>query len=311
MGVSEASGYPGAPPGWYPDPAGGPGRRWWDGYTWTEATVLPRQPPPPPWPGAAPSEGTPTESGARGVDTDPRILDATSLHVAVELRMTPLARVAVVLPAVNYLVNLIVQRVDADQWRTTGHELRVAWDDAQHNVPAPPVHTATLTPVASVVGVVTVAAIVFACIWQHRAASAARALGYPAARSPGWGVGCWFVPIVNLWMPYGAVRDCLPPGHPERARVLRWWVAWLCTAYLSLLSSVFALFSSGTALACLDPRRTGCARRHRLGAGDRRRPSARRTVTRWARWAPPEAVPESGTVSGRQPGQNGQCATSW
>ena len=130
--------------------------------------------------------------------------------------MTPLARVAVVLPAVNYLVNLIVQRVDADQWRTTGHELRVAWDDAQHQVPAPPVHTATLTPVASVVGVVTIAAIVFACIWQHRAASAARALGYPAARSPGWGVGCWFVPIVNLWMPYGAVRDCLPPGHPER-----------------------------------------------------------------------------------------------
>ncbi len=167
--------------------------------------------------------------------------------------MTPLARVAVVLPAVNYLVNLIVQRVDADQWRTTGHELRVAWDDAEHQVPAPPVHTATLTPVASVVGVVTIAAIVFACIWQYRAASAARALGYPAARSPGWGVGCWFVPIVNLWMPYGAVRDCLPPGHPERARVLWWWVAWLCTAYLSLLSSVFALFSTGAGLAVSIP----------------------------------------------------------
>jgi hypothetical protein len=100
---------------------------------------------------------------------------------------------------------------------------------------------------------VTIAAIVFACIWQYRAASAARALGYPAARSPGWGVGCWFVPIVNLWMPYGAVRDCLPPGHPERARVLRWWVAWLCTAYLSLLSSVFAFFSSGAALAVSVP----------------------------------------------------------
>ena len=39
--MSEHSGYPGAPPGWYPDPAGGPGQRWWNGYAWTEATVLP------------------------------------------------------------------------------------------------------------------------------------------------------------------------------------------------------------------------------------------------------------------------------
>lgn len=27
----------GPPAGWYPDPAGGPGRRWWDGRRWTEA----------------------------------------------------------------------------------------------------------------------------------------------------------------------------------------------------------------------------------------------------------------------------------
>src|SRR4051794_10703916 len=26
--------------GWYPDPAGGPSQRWWDGYQWTAATQL-------------------------------------------------------------------------------------------------------------------------------------------------------------------------------------------------------------------------------------------------------------------------------
>ena len=26
-----------AVPGWYPDPAGGPAMRWWDGYRWTES----------------------------------------------------------------------------------------------------------------------------------------------------------------------------------------------------------------------------------------------------------------------------------
>ncbi len=257
--MSQASGYPGAPPGWYPDPAGGPGRRWWDGYAWTEATVLPQLPPPPPsaspspWPEAVPPAGLPTGPAPWAVASERLNLQTTSSRVSDELRMTPLARVAVVLPAVDYVVNLVSQRVDAGQWRTTGHELRVAFHDAQHGVQAPPLHTATLSPVAVVVGMVMVAAIVFACIWQHRAASAARSLGYPATRSPAWGVGCWFVPIVNLWMPYGAVRDCLPPGHPERARVLRWWVAWLCTAYLSLLSSVFALFSTGAALAVSIP----------------------------------------------------------
>lgn len=27
------------PPGWYPDPSGQPGYRWWDGYAWTEAVT--------------------------------------------------------------------------------------------------------------------------------------------------------------------------------------------------------------------------------------------------------------------------------
>ena len=60
-GVSEHSGYPGAPPGWYPDPAGGPGQRWWDGYAWTEATVLARDRPHhrhlPAWADASPPRG--------------------------------------------------------------------------------------------------------------------------------------------------------------------------------------------------------------------------------------------------------------
>ncbi|MGH9094308.1 MAG: DUF4328 domain-containing protein, partial [Acidimicrobiales bacterium] len=52
----------------------------------------------------------------------------------------------------------------------------------------------------------------------------ARALGYPARHAPGWGIGAWFVPVVSLWVPYGAMRDCLPPGHPGRRRG---WVPWV------------------------------------------------------------------------------------
>jgi Protein of unknown function (DUF2510) len=36
------------PAGWYPDPAGGDGKRWWDGARWTENVQQPEAPPPAP-----------------------------------------------------------------------------------------------------------------------------------------------------------------------------------------------------------------------------------------------------------------------
>lgn len=34
----------GPPPGWYPDPRGGPAPRWWDGVRWTVTQLLPPEP---------------------------------------------------------------------------------------------------------------------------------------------------------------------------------------------------------------------------------------------------------------------------
>ena len=97
-----------------------------------------------------------------------------------------------------------------------------------------------------------------ACIWQHRAASAGRALGLPARYSPAWGVGAWFVPVVNLWIPYGAIRDCLPPDDPRRVRVLQWWIAWLIAATLVSAAGILAFFSTGAALALSIPAAVAC-----------------------------------------------------
>jgi Domain of unknown function (DUF4328)/Protein of unknown function (DUF2510) len=255
--VSDQSGYPGAPPGWYPDPAGGPGQRWWDGYAWTEATVLPQHPPPPPppsWTHAAPPAGPPSEVAPWAVAADRLTAFNTEGSVKAELGMTPVARVAVVLPAVYYIAQLINIRIEADQWRSLGHQFRVAYDAAQAGRSAPQYHTQNLvSPLVLVVGLATLAAVIVACIWQHRAATAARALGFPARRSPAWGVGSWFVPVVNLWMPYGALRDCLPPGDPHRAHVLRWWIAWIVGTWLTIAAGACALVSSGAALAVSIP----------------------------------------------------------
>ena len=156
---------------------------------------------------------------------------------------------------------------------------------ARHHATAVPRTRATASPpIGLLVGVLTLAAVVVACIWQHRAASAGRALGIPSRRSPAWGVGSWFVPIVNLWMPYSAVRDCLPPDHPYRPRVLQWWVAWLLAAFLSAAAGASALVSTGVAPGPVRPGRAGVPGGHRLGAGHR------------------------GGHRGRPPGRPGQCS---
>ena len=61
---------PPPPPGWYPDPAGGAGTRWWNGQGWTEHVQAPTPPPPPPPPPAAPVPPAPPAAGAGsgGVD---------------------------------------------------------------------------------------------------------------------------------------------------------------------------------------------------------------------------------------------------
>jgi hypothetical protein len=293
----DLSGYPGAPPGWYPDPAGGPGQRWWDGYAWTEATVLPAVPPPPPgpptfgpptsglpptgqpvhpvqppqspslpppptphWAASQPGYGVPPSYGgapAYGL-TGGRGGVAPQL-VARELSLFALARVAVAAPAVYYLANLISQQIYRAQYLRVGHQFRIIWEAAQHHQTAPAFDSSgTGNPISPLVGLVAIAGVVIACIWQHRAASAARALGFPATRSPGWGVGCWFVPIVNLWMPYQAIRDCLPPDDPNRRLVLRWWLTFLAAGWVTAGAGVAAFFSTGVALGIAIPAAVLC-----------------------------------------------------
>jgi hypothetical protein len=146
----------------------------------------------------------------------------------VELQISPLARFAIAFPALVTLVDVITWVANASQWRNFGHQFNVALNAAQNHQTVPtPTPPDSFDGLSTIVGLLAIAAIVVECVWQFRAASAARAMGLPAKRSPGWGVGFWFIPVVNLWMPYQAIRDCLAYDDPNRALVLRYWLLYV------------------------------------------------------------------------------------
>ena len=247
--MSEQSGYPGAPPGWYPDPAGGSGQRWWDGYAWTDTVVVPQLPPPPQAWTAPPPQGAPPWSAA----SERLHAYNTSGFVAAELTMAPAARVALGVPALAGILVLLVVRMQSSQMLQLGQDFKVAYDDAQRGVPTPTFTNGTFSPWFFALLLITVAGLVVSLVWQRRAATAARSLGFPSDYSPAWGVGSWFVPVVNYWFPYLALRDCLPPGHPHRPLVLQWWLAFAVGGSLGFGAFVAGFFSAGVAVGLSIP----------------------------------------------------------
>jgi hypothetical protein len=85
--------------------------------------------------------------------------------------------------------------------------------------------------------------VVFFCVWLYRAYKNLRALNDSRHinHSPGWAVGSFFVPFVNLVVPYGAVKETWqksgPPGEAlysepkPPAWFPIWWLFWLLSSF--------------------------------------------------------------------------------
>jgi hypothetical protein len=87
-----------------------------------------------------------------------------------------------------------------------------------------------------------IALIVLFCVWIHRVNSNARALGAHGMRfSPGWAVGWFFIPIMNLFRPYQIVRELWKASDPERVNDWEqiptpiWLKAWWALCLLSVI----------------------------------------------------------------------------
>lgn len=84
-------------------------------------------------------------------------------------------------------------------------------------------------------------------MWIYRAAKNTRALGATGLQaSPGWAVGSYFIPIVNFFAPFIAMREIwrasLDPGNWEAARSTPllgwWWTLWIVNGLAGWLAQI-------------------------------------------------------------------------
>jgi len=90
--------------------------------------------------------------------------------------------------------------------------------------------------VAMVQLIVLVPTILLFGMWIHRAHANVRAVGATSLRfTPGWAVGYFFIPVLNVWKPYQAMKDLWRASQdPVRWKAIPapnllpvWWMFWL------------------------------------------------------------------------------------
>ena len=196
-----------AAPGWYPDPAGVKAWRWWDGHGWTEFASDPSGPA-----GArfhrAPARTSPAPPSTTGSTAEVKaatVGQAGAGRLPGRHRRRPAGGLGGAVGPSGALPQH--PRPAADRGRP-----EPGASQSGRSEPALPLEPGGVAPFY-----------VFLLRWQFQAAKTARFLSLPARRSPGLGVGSWFIPVVNFWFPYQSIRDCLPPGDPGRPVVARMW----------------------------------------------------------------------------------------
>jgi hypothetical protein len=98
-----------------------------------------------------------------------------------------------------------------------------------------------------------VAAWIFSAVYSlrfiYRANLNAQRLGADLEYSPGWAVGYYFIPILNIWKPYQAMREIWQASESPRnwQRMDRpgllpaWWALWLLAGFIDNAAARLAL----------------------------------------------------------------------
>jgi Domain of unknown function (DUF4328) len=152
---------------------------------------------------------------------------------------TPLASALTVVMLVGILTILLGMVSNTSVIRDGGAAMTVV-PGKQPEVPFAPLDMI----IGGVSLLVAIAEVVLFCLFMPRANRNARWFRSPMSIAPGWAAGFFFVPVVNLWKPYQAMKEIWQGSDPDpniEARQVRvpwllrcWWATYLGT-YLSVI----------------------------------------------------------------------------
>jgi len=200
------------PRGWYVDPAGSGGWRYFDGATWTDHV----------------------QKEVKN-DAAPHLRKSTApLANRLQQYYLPAGALLVGLNAVlefrsRYLLDL-------------GHAAVEFIRRGDANAPLPSV-TSSLPGWEALIGqvanIATVVTLVMFLVWQYRSHTEAQNFGYPIGISRALAIWSWFIPVANLFLPFKALGELLPPDHKDRRFV---WFYCGCNA-AKILGLAFLVLS--------------------------------------------------------------------
>jgi hypothetical protein len=109
---------------------------------------------------------------------------------------------------------------------------------------------------------VYIATVVVFLMWLYRVSNNVAAFGATTQHSSGWAVGSFFVPIMNLFVPYQAVRDIWKKSEPNATDAFSygvsppgffpaWWGFWIVSNISS--NAYFRMTLEGTRLEASAP----------------------------------------------------------
>lgn len=210
------------PPGWYQDPTESGSLRFWNGHNWTLHK--------------APARDTVVAAHQRAAE------------LATEVGRGRWATRALIpgsaLCVVGYFMMIPSYSKAADILRG-------------NYPPTPPPDHGFLTPetlvgmsiiAEDILGAAIICVGVIFLSWFYQAARVAKAGGIPSRRSPGWAIGGFFIPVVNLWFPFRSAANLVPAEAPSQRLVWRWWALWVSANLAALAGSIWALWSVPMAL---------------------------------------------------------------
>jgi hypothetical protein len=204
-------------PGWYPDPQESALARWWDGTQWSSAT----QP--------VASVNPVSVKPRRQIDDNFRRL---ALVVQLLLVVTVLVDAAVIWG------DLFVLDV-ADQFISRAPDP----DDAATSDRINQISGLGYLLMAILTGIVFIR-------WLFVAHSSDRMHPESMRHKSGWAIGGWFVPVLNLWRPFGVTidlrRGILGPGEKATTLMWAWWLTWLASLVADRVAA--ALWSADDAV---------------------------------------------------------------